>query len=1046
MNTNRTITAALRLLIAGLLSGAATLSQAQVVPNMLYATPTGAARDNYTGAIGCEIEVGSSNVIVSHLGFFNFNTNTGLNISHLVGLFTSSLGGPTLLGEVTVPAGPNPSDAYLDVASGLTNGFLWVALDPPLLLNSNTQYILAGLVISGDGDTWKDLFTPTWNTSFIGSTATTTRHAIYGPGVNTWPPTGFSQNGNNGTYGDVCLANIQVGPARAGVQQTNLALSAGQTVTVNGFASGQVPITYQWYLATGAPVPGQTNATLLIPNAATTNSGTYYLAASNALGGELSSNVVISVTAIPVGISQQPTNTTVFENYTAAFAVTATGTPPIFYQWSRDGVAIPGATASTYSLVAGLTNNGDVYTCLVSNVVNSVPTTSRSSNAVLTVIANLAQPQEFLHGATADTSTNNFTGMVGGVFETGNSSVEVTHLGYYATQFDSTGTNASLTTGHNVALFSGDGTTVIGSVDFAAGTYPVLNGYMWMNLDPPVVLAGNTPYILAAETFSGQDPWGNFYIVPDFNPYFTALGPTSSSTFANIPGSLYGGSLFPTAPLNGDSAGAFYSAPNMAILAPPAPAAYVLPAMGITTNAGFSETLTAVVEGQAPLTLQWYEEPGVLLAGQTNLTLTFTNLAVSNSGSYYVIATNPVTQASAQSADLVVTVNPDVAPYITQDIAPSSPTIVLGSSVTFSATFNGSPTFTYGWQLNGNAVTNSARVSGANGNALTINDVQPGDAGTYQLFATNAEGSGQSSLSTLTVAPLLPFNNGLGFSSQGNTISWPNNTDILQLTQGTGAESNSAFSSGPLYIGAFEASFTYQVVSPFGTLADGVTFCIQNDPRGAAALGEDGGDLGYGPTTSPGIMNSVALEMDIFTDGGSGVVGFGTNGSIGPYGTTTNEIPSLVLTNGDVISNFVTYDGSTLAVTMTDVTEGSTNFGATFSTNASINIPSVVGSNVAFVGFTGADGGSRSIQQIGNFSFVSLPRLSAQAAGPNLVLSWPSAIGDFVLEKSPVLGRSANWQPVAATPALVNGQNQVTVPLAGAASFYELLVTNVPNF
>jgi hypothetical protein len=619
--------------------------------------------------------------------------------------------------------------------------------------------------------------------------------------------------------------------------------------------------------------------------------------------------------------------------------------------------------------------------------------------------------------------------------------VLVTHLGYYA---NTNGPAATLSVDHIVTIYSGDGTVVIGAADIAAGTYPVTNGYVWTNLNPPVVLSNNTPYILAAQTFAGEDIWGNTYVVPDFNPYFTTIGDVSSSKFTYIPGSLYGGSIG-SAPTSGDYEGAFYSAPNMAILALPTPDAYALPESGITTNAGFTETLTGIVEGQAPLTVQWYEEPGVLLTNQTNLTLTLANLAVSNSGSYYVIATNPVTQASAQSEDCVVTVNPDVSPYIVQDISPSSPGIVQGSSVTFSATFNGSPTFTYGWQLNGNAVSNTARISGANGNVLTINDAQTNDAGTYQLFATNAEGYGQSSQSTLTVLPLLTFNNGLGFSSQGNAVSWPN-TNILQLTDGFGSESNSAFSSGPLYVGAFQASFTYQVVSPFGTLADGATFCIQNDPRGATALGEDGGDLGYGPTTSPGITNSVAFEMDLYADGGAGVVGFGTNGSTGSYGTTTNETPSLVLTNGDVISNYVTYNGTTLAVMMSDVTVGSSNYGATFSTNANISLTTVLGTNVAYVGFTAGDGASTSVQQIGNFSFVSLPQLSAHAAGANIVLSWPAAIGDFTLQQSPVLGPSARWQPVTAAPALVNGQNQVTVPFAAAASFYELVVTNVPNF
>ena len=279
-------------------------------------------------------------------------------------------------------------------------------------------------------------------------------------------------------------------------------------------------------------------------------------------------------------------------------------------------------------------------------------------------------------------------------------------------------------------------------------------------------------------------------------------------------------------------------------------------------------------------------------------------------------------------------------------------------------------------------------------------------------------------------------------------------SNVLQLTAGSFGESNSAFCSSPLYIGAFEASFSYQLVNPFGTSADGVTFCIQNDARGAAALGADGGALGVsgasstpGPASSLAIYPSVEFEMDIFADGGVGVVAFATNGTIGPYGPTTNgTTPPLSLTNGDVISNFVTYDGTTLAVTMTDVSVGSTNYGATFVTNETISIPSAVGTNVAYVGFTGADGASVSMQQISDFNFVSLLPLSAQASGGNLLLSWPDASGAYMLEQSTVLGPAANWMPVAATPAYVNGGNQVSVPISGATSFYQLVLTNVPSF
>src|SRR5207245_1552847 len=67
---------------------------------------------------------------------------------------------------------------------------------------------------------------------------------------------------------------------------------------------------------------------------------------------------------------------------TSTFSVTASGTAPLSYQWSKNGTAISGATSASYTTPATTSSdNGAQFTVVVSNSVGSVT----SSAATLTV-------------------------------------------------------------------------------------------------------------------------------------------------------------------------------------------------------------------------------------------------------------------------------------------------------------------------------------------------------------------------------------------------------------------------------------------------------------------------------------------------------------------------------------------------------------------------------------------------------------------------------------------------------------------------------------
>ncbi|MFO1457157.1 MAG: hypothetical protein U1F18_13035 [Steroidobacteraceae bacterium] len=82
------------------------------------------------------------------------------------------------------------------------------------------------------------------------------------------------------------------------------------------------------------------------------------------------------------GISQQPRDKSAFLGTTTTFDIGVGGKGPLSFQWRRNGVAISGATAATYTTpVLALADSGAKYSVVVSNDAGTVT----SSDATLTV-------------------------------------------------------------------------------------------------------------------------------------------------------------------------------------------------------------------------------------------------------------------------------------------------------------------------------------------------------------------------------------------------------------------------------------------------------------------------------------------------------------------------------------------------------------------------------------------------------------------------------------------------------------------------------------
>jgi glucose/arabinose dehydrogenase len=119
--------------------------------------------------------------------------------------------------------------------------------------------------------------------------------------------------------------------------------------------------------------------------------GLYYLERSD---GRLA-RIDFSRQAPPV-ILDRPVSQTVSAGQPVTFAVSATGTPPVTYQWFRNDVAIPGATGTSYTLPSvSVADTGARFTVRVSNAHGDV----MSSGATLTVVSVSVRPRSRSAGA-----------------------------------------------------------------------------------------------------------------------------------------------------------------------------------------------------------------------------------------------------------------------------------------------------------------------------------------------------------------------------------------------------------------------------------------------------------------------------------------------------------------------------------------------------------------------------------------------------------------------------------------------------------------------
>ena len=309
----------------------------------------------------------------------------------------------------------------------------------------------------------------------------------------------------------------------------------------------------------------------------------------------------------------------------------------------------------------------------------------------------------------------------------------------------------------------------------------------------------------------------------------------------------------------------------------------------------------------------------------------------------------------------------------------------------------------------------------------------------YQTLSYSAY-TNVANATTVAQPPTLNFSS--GFAGSTSALEFNSSATIVnnqaQLTNGGGNQSGSVWSQTVQNIQKFSTQFTFQLTNPN---ADGITFCIQNNA--STTVGGFGIGLGYS-----GIAHSVAIKFDLYNNAGEGSdsTGVFVNGAVPTIPSNNMTGSAINLHSGDVFLVLLTYDGTTLTEKITDTV---TSLSDTFT--YAINIPTTIGSNTAYVGFTGGTGGATATQSILTWVYSPLPTtlpaaptnlIATAVSGTQINLSWTTNSNNeagFVVERSS--SASGPFSQVAVTgPGVTTYMDTALVP--NTTYYYEVYATN----
>jgi hypothetical protein len=378
---------------------------------------------------------------------------------------------------------------------------------------------------------------------------------------------------------------------------------------------------------------------------------------------------------------------------------------------------------------------------------------------------------------------------------------------------------------------------------------------------------------------------------------------------------------------------------------------------------------------------------------------------------------------------------PPSAPYILTQ--PVGGTNFPGDALILGVTYGGSDPLTFQWQEEPLGTTTFSNILGATNSSLTFTNLGLSDSGLYQVVLHNPLGSSNSLATEVLVIPEpLPTTTNTIYQdlfSGSGTLNgrkpdtfdqrgaiWIANTNWL--TDGTEA-----------YANADAANFIGNAFLPFVPLPNRIYTL-------SAGLDDAAGGSGW---------VAIGYVSDDTTNGYFHVPANGV-----PPPAWLLERPDDSPSQGDdqafIGPGYTSFDtgfaptngGPNICSITLDTREPQhANWTVTYLINDVVVVPTTTlgySPNISYVGFGGLNDAGSVTNFVLTEQVVPGPVLTVTPASGAAILSWPTTVGGYALQSSPVLGAGAVWSAASGTTQIVGGSIQVTVAANAAARFYRL--------